>query len=55
MAVLPFVNTSPDISDNYLGHGIAAELTRTLDRIPGLRVAARSSAFGLNRRMAILA
>jgi hypothetical protein len=34
MAVLPFVNTSPDISDNYLGHGIAAGLTQTLDRIP---------------------
>jgi serine/threonine-protein kinase len=46
MAILPFINASPDTTDDYLGHGIAAELTRLLDRFPGLRVAARSSAFG---------
>lgn len=47
MAILPFVNTSPDTSDDYLGHGVAAELTRNLSRLGGLRVAPRSSAFGL--------
>jgi serine/threonine-protein kinase len=49
MAILPFVNASPDSSDNYLGHGVAAELTRTLNEMTGLRVAARSSAFGLKQ------
>ncbi|HEX7336935.1 MAG TPA: hypothetical protein VF252_06980, partial [Gemmatimonadales bacterium] len=47
MAILPFVNTSPDTADDYLGHGMAAELTRNLSRLAGLRVAPRSSAFGL--------
>lgn len=47
MAVLPFVNISPDTSDDYLGYGVAAELTRALSRLSGIRVAARSSAFGL--------
>lgn len=47
MAILPFINASPDSSDDYLGHGIAAELTRSLSRLPGLRVAARSSAFAV--------
>ena len=45
LAVLPFVNTSPDVADNYLGHGLAAELTRRLARVQGLRVSPRSSAF----------
>ena len=49
MAVLPFVNASPDSLDDYLGHGLAAELTRALDRLAGLRVAARSSAFGVKQ------
>jgi TolB-like protein/lipoprotein NlpI len=43
IAVLPFLNTNPDSLDDYLGSGVAAELTRALDRLPGLRVAARSS------------
>lgn len=50
LAVLPFLNTNPDSSDDYLGYGIAAELTRSLDRYPGLRVAPRGSAFPLGRR-----
>ncbi len=49
MAVLPFTNASPDSADNYLGHGVAAELTRSLNQLPGLRVTARSSAFGVQR------
>ena len=49
VAVLPFLNTNPDSADDYLGYGLAAELTRGLDRLPGLRVAPRSSAFALGR------
>ena len=45
MAILPFINASPDSADDYLGPGVAAELTRSLTRLAGLRVAARSSAF----------
>jgi TolB-like protein/predicted Zn-dependent protease len=49
MAILPFTNASPDSADDYLGHGVAAELTRSLSRLAGLRVAPRSSAFGAPR------
>jgi serine/threonine-protein kinase len=49
MAILPFRNTSPDSADDYLGPGVAAELTRSLSRLSGLRVAARSSAFAVPR------
>jgi TolB-like protein/lipoprotein NlpI len=52
MAILPFLNTSPDSADDYLGYGVATELTRTLNQLPGLRVAARSSAFGLRQTQA---
>jgi serine/threonine-protein kinase len=44
-AVLPFADLSPDHSDAYFSEGLAEELTTALARIPGLRVAARSSAF----------
>jgi serine/threonine-protein kinase len=45
LAVLPFVNTSPDVADDYLGYGLAAELTRGLAMVKGLQVGPRSSAF----------
>ena len=45
VAVLPFVNTSPDVADDYLGYGLAAQLTHGLGRVPGLRVSPRTSAF----------
>ncbi len=45
VAVLPFVNTSPDVADDYLGYGIAAELTRTLTEVRGIQVGPSSSAF----------
>ena len=45
LAVLPFVNTSPDVADDYLGYGLAAELTRGFARVEGLQVSPRSSAF----------
>lgn len=49
MAVLPFTNASPDSADDYLGYGFAGELTRSLSRLAGLRVAPRSSAFSTPR------
>ena len=45
VAVLPFVNTNPDLADDYLGYGLGAELTEALRGVPGLDVPARSSAF----------
>ena len=45
IAVLPFVNMSGDPANDYLGEGLAEELMHRLARIPGLRVAARTSTF----------
>jgi adenylate cyclase len=45
IAVLPFVNMSGDSRNDYLGEGLAEELTNRLTKIADLRVAARTSAF----------
>ncbi|MDB6042597.1 MAG: hypothetical protein JWM63_1148 [Gammaproteobacteria bacterium] len=45
IAVLPLVDISPAGHNEYLGDGLAQELSSRLARIPGLRVAARTSAF----------
>lgn len=45
IAVLPFVNMSADPKDDYLGDGLAEELSNRLARIPGLQVTARTSTF----------
>jgi len=45
LAVLPFVNTSANAEDDYLGEGVADELAIALGKTPGLRLAARSSTF----------
>ena len=45
IAVLPFMNMSGDPKDDYLGDGLAEELSNRLARIPGLQVAARTSTF----------
>ncbi len=45
LAVLPFVNQSGNAEDEYFSDGITDELASTLAKVPGLRVAARSSAF----------
>ena len=44
IAVLPFENVSHDTTAEYFAEGMADELTTALGHIPGLRVAARSSA-----------
>ena len=45
IAVLPFVNMSGDPANDYLGNGLAEEITNLLTRLPGLEVASRTSAF----------
>jgi serine/threonine-protein kinase len=45
VAVLPFVNMSPEPEQDYFCDGITEEIIDSLTRIPGLKVIARSSAF----------
>jgi adenylate cyclase len=45
LAVLPFINLTGDLANEYIGDGLAEELVYRLSRVPGLRVAARGSAF----------
>jgi len=45
IAVLPLVDLSPGGGNDYIGDGLAQELSSRLARIPGLRVAAQTSAF----------
>ena len=45
IAVLPFVDMSPQHDQEYFSDGIAEELLNRLAQIPELRVAARTSAF----------
>ena len=45
VAVLPFVNMSSDPEQEYFSDGISEELLNVLAKIPGLRVAARTSSF----------
>ena len=44
IAVLPFVNLTPDSENEYFSDGMTEELSNALARVPGLRVAARTSA-----------
>ncbi len=45
VAVMPFVNTSGNTSDDYFSDGMTDELVHALTRLPGLRLAGRTSAY----------
>ena len=45
IAVLPFANMSADADNQYFSDGLAEELINALSRLPGLKVASRTSAF----------
>jgi len=50
IAVLPFVNMSPDPDQEYFSDGISEELLNLLSKVAGLRVAARTSSFSFKRQ-----
>ena len=52
VAVLAFVNLSDDKGSEYFSDGISEELLTILQKIPGLRVAARTSAFSFKGKNA---
>jgi len=45
VAVLPFVNMSGDPGNEYFSDGVTEEILNALAQVPGLKVAARTSAF----------
>ena len=50
IAVLPFTNLSGDASRDYFSDGMSEELLNLLARIPGLKVASRTSSFAYKGR-----
>ena len=52
VAVLPFVNLSDDKGSEYFSDGVSEELLTVLQKIPGLQVAARTSAFSFKGKNA---
>ncbi len=52
LAVLPFASVGGDTANAYFAEGIADELTTALSRLPGLRLAGRSSAARFKARNA---
>jgi TolB-like protein/Flp pilus assembly protein TadD len=50
IAVLPFTNLSGDPGKDYFSDGMSEELLNLLARVPGLQVAARTSAFAYKGR-----
>ncbi len=52
VAVLPFVNLSDDKGSEYFSDGVSEELLAVLQKIPGMHVAARTSAFSFKGKNA---
>jgi adenylate cyclase len=50
LAVLPFVNMSPDANDEYFADGMTEELIGQLSEVPGLKVIARTSVMSYKRK-----
>jgi serine/threonine-protein kinase len=50
VAVLPFADDAADSANAYFAEGIADELMTALGKVPGLRVASRTSSITLGRR-----
>jgi serine/threonine protein kinase/tetratricopeptide (TPR) repeat protein len=50
IAVLPFVNASPDPDNEYFSDGMTDELITALTKVEGLHVASRSSVFALKNQ-----
>ncbi len=50
IAVLPFTNLSGDAGKDYFSDGMSEELLNLLARVPGLKVAARTSTFAFKGR-----
>ena len=50
IAVLPFVNVGGDPTQEYFSDGVTDEIADALARIPGLRLASRTSAFAFKGR-----
>ena len=50
IAVLPFANMSADAENEYFSDGVSEEIINALTRLPGLRVAARTSSFAFKGR-----
>lgn len=51
IAVLPFVNASPDPDNEYLSDGITDELIDALANVEGIHVASRTSVFALKGKL----
>jgi len=45
LAVMPFINTSGSPSEDYFSEGLTDELAHALSRVPGLRLAGRTSSY----------
>jgi TolB-like protein/Flp pilus assembly protein TadD len=50
IAVLPFTDLSPQADQEYFSDGLSEDLLTILTRVPGLKVAARTSAFAFRGR-----
>lgn len=50
IAVLPFANRSDDQANEYFSDGIAEEILNTIAKLPGLRVASRTSSFSFKEQ-----